>query len=141
MYTPVRILNYAFPLKEVIFLCMYIYHSIGGAPTTQRGFVGCLRALSINGMTFDLNERAKMTPGMISGCPGHCSSESLCHNGGRCLENRNSYICDCTHTAFTGTNCQTGEECSVLFERDLIFSFGFFVLMKHVMPSKFGLET
>ncbi|XP_036443090.1 LOW QUALITY PROTEIN: contactin-associated protein-like 5 [Colossoma macropomum] len=88
---------------------------VGGAPTTQRGFLGCLRALSINGMTFDLNERAKMTPGMNSGCPGHCSSDSLCHNGGRCVENRNSYVCDCTHTAFDGPKCKTAISAS--FER------------------------
>uniref|UniRef100_A0AAR2JEZ7 Contactin associated protein-like 5a n=1 Tax=Pygocentrus nattereri TaxID=42514 RepID=A0AAR2JEZ7_PYGNA len=88
---------------------------VGGAPTTQKGFLGCLRALSINGMTFDLNERAKMTPGMNSGCPGHCSSDSLCHNGGRCVENRNSYVCDCTHTAFDGPKCRTAISAS--FER------------------------
>uniref|UniRef100_A0AAR2KDT3 Contactin-associated protein-like 5 n=1 Tax=Pygocentrus nattereri TaxID=42514 RepID=A0AAR2KDT3_PYGNA len=69
----------------------------------------------INGMTFDLNERAKMTPGMNSGCPGHCSSDSLCHNGGRCVENRNSYVCDCTHTAFDGPKCRTAISAS--FER------------------------
>ncbi|XP_062868407.1 contactin-associated protein-like 5 [Trichomycterus rosablanca] len=88
---------------------------VGGAPTTQRGFLGCLRALSINGMMFDLKERAKMTPGMNSGCPGHCSSESQCHNGGRCLESRNSYVCDCSHTAFSGPSCKTAISAS--FER------------------------
>ncbi|XP_076880731.1 contactin-associated protein-like 5 [Brachyhypopomus gauderio] len=88
---------------------------VGGAPTTQKGFLGCLRALSINGMTFDLNERAKMTPGMNSGCPGHCSSDSLCLNGGRCVEDRNSYMCDCTQTAFDGPSCRTAISAS--FER------------------------
>uniref|UniRef100_A0AAY5E8E6 Contactin associated protein family member 5 like n=1 Tax=Electrophorus electricus TaxID=8005 RepID=A0AAY5E8E6_ELEEL len=88
---------------------------VGGAPTTQKGFLGCLRALSINGMTFDLNERAKMTPGMNSGCPGHCSRDSLCLNGGRCVENRNGYMCDCTQTAFDGPSCRTAIGAS--FER------------------------
>lgn len=124
-------------------ICIFIkelicYHLSGGAPTTQWGFLGCLRALSINGMTFDLQERAKMTPGMNSGCPGHCSSESLCHNGGRCLENRNSYICDCTHTAFTGANCKTGESCSVLVKRG--FGFGLYLVLEYIMLYKFGLE-
>lgn len=105
IHTTIEIIKSVFPLKE-IFWC----YLSGGAPTTQTGFLGCLRALNINGITFDLNERAKMTPGMISGCPGHCSSESLCHNGGRCLENMNSYTCDCTHTPFTGSNCKTGEK-------------------------------
>ncbi|XP_066503685.1 contactin-associated protein-like 5 [Hoplias malabaricus] len=88
---------------------------VGGAPTTQRGFLGCLRALSINGVNFDLTERAKMTPGVNSGCPGHCGSESLCHNGGRCVESRNSYMCDCTQTAFHGPKCRT--VISASFER------------------------
>ncbi|KAK2868852.1 hypothetical protein Q7C36_000723 [Tachysurus vachellii] len=110
---------------------------VGGAPTTQRGFIGCLRALSINGMTFDLHERAKMTPGMNSGCPGHCSSESLCHNGGRCLENRNSYICDCTHTAFTGANCKTAISAS--FERGTSVTYALqepFAVMRNQDPKQ-----
>ncbi|KAA0707578.1 Contactin-associated protein-like 5 [Triplophysa tibetana] len=81
---------------------------VGGTASRQWGFLGCLRALTINGVTLDLYERAKTTPGVNSGCPGHCSSDSACHNGGRCVEERSGYTCDCTQTAFDGPNCRTG---------------------------------
>uniref|UniRef100_A0A673K934 Contactin-associated protein-like 5 n=1 Tax=Sinocyclocheilus rhinocerous TaxID=307959 RepID=A0A673K934_9TELE len=53
--------------------------------------------------------QANTTPGVNSGCPGHCTSDSVCHNGGRCVEERSSYTCDCTQTAFDGPHCRTGE--------------------------------
>uniref|UniRef100_A0A8B9K597 Contactin associated protein-like 5b n=1 Tax=Astyanax mexicanus TaxID=7994 RepID=A0A8B9K597_ASTMX len=88
---------------------------IGGTASRQRGFLGCIRALNINGMTLDLEERAKMTPGVSSGCPGHCSSQNqLCHNRGRCIEKSSGYVCDCTHSAYGGPHCQ--KEVSVSFE-------------------------
>uniref|UniRef100_A0A671SPW2 Contactin-associated protein-like 5 n=1 Tax=Sinocyclocheilus anshuiensis TaxID=1608454 RepID=A0A671SPW2_9TELE len=88
---------------------------IGGTASRQRGFLGCIRSLSINGMTLDLEERAKMTPGVSSGCLGHCSSQnSLCHNRGKCIEKSSGYICDCTHSAYGGPNCK--KEVSVSFE-------------------------
>uniref|UniRef100_A0A673GEW9 Contactin-associated protein-like 5 n=1 Tax=Sinocyclocheilus rhinocerous TaxID=307959 RepID=A0A673GEW9_9TELE len=80
---------------------------VGGTASRQRGFLGCLRSLTINGVTLDLYERAKTTPGVNSGCPGHCTSDSVCHNGGRCVEERSSYTCDCTQTAFDGPHCRT----------------------------------
>ncbi|XP_051528143.1 contactin-associated protein-like 5 isoform X1 [Myxocyprinus asiaticus] len=80
---------------------------VGGTASRQRGFLGCLRALTLNGVTLDLYERAKTTPGVNSGCPGHCSSDSVCHNGGRCVEERSGYTCDCTQTAFDGPHCKT----------------------------------
>uniref|UniRef100_A0A8C2CCW5 Contactin associated protein-like 5 like n=1 Tax=Cyprinus carpio TaxID=7962 RepID=A0A8C2CCW5_CYPCA len=80
---------------------------VGGTASRQRGFLGCLRFLTINGVTLDLYERAKTTPGVNSGCPGHCTSDSVCHNGGRCVEERSSYTCDCTQTAFDGPHCRT----------------------------------
>uniref|UniRef100_A0A9J7YM77 Contactin associated protein-like 5b n=1 Tax=Cyprinus carpio carpio TaxID=630221 RepID=A0A9J7YM77_CYPCA len=88
---------------------------IGGTASRQRGFLGCIRSLNINGMTLDLEERAKMTPGVSSGCPGHCSSQnSLCHNRGKCIEKSSGYVCDCTHSAYGGPNCK--KEVSVSFE-------------------------
>uniref|UniRef100_A0A8C2L3Q0 Contactin associated protein-like 5b n=1 Tax=Cyprinus carpio TaxID=7962 RepID=A0A8C2L3Q0_CYPCA len=86
-----------------------------GTASRQRGFLGCIRSLNINGMTLDLEERAKMTPGVSSGCPGHCSSQnSLCHNRGKCIEKSSGYVCDCTHSAYGGPNCK--KEVSVSFE-------------------------
>ncbi|GLD63572.1 contactin-associated protein-like 2 [Lates japonicus] len=77
-----------------------------GASSGQRGFLGCMRALKINGATFDLEERAKVTPGVNPGCQGHCSSYGMhCRNGGKCVEQYNGYSCDCSLTAYDGPYC------------------------------------
>ncbi|XP_064370811.1 contactin-associated protein-like 5 isoform X2 [Dromaius novaehollandiae] len=88
---------------------------VGGTASRQKGFLGCIRSLHLNGQKLDLEERAKMTPGVKPGCPGHCSSYgSLCHNGGKCVEKYNGYSCDCTNSAYEGPFCK--EEVSALFE-------------------------
>ncbi|XP_068186005.1 contactin-associated protein-like 5 [Antennarius striatus] len=88
---------------------------VGGTASQQRGFLGCIRTLTINGVSFDLEERAKMTPGVSSGCPGYCSgSSSLCHNRGRCIEKSNGYVCDCSQSAYGGSTCN--QEVSVSFD-------------------------
>uniref|UniRef100_A0A1A8QBP0 Contactin-associated protein-like 2 n=2 Tax=Nothobranchius TaxID=28779 RepID=A0A1A8QBP0_9TELE len=77
-----------------------------GASSGQRGFLGCIRALRINGVTFDLEERAKVTSGVTPGCQGHCKNFGMhCKNGGRCVELYNAYSCDCSLTAYDGPFC------------------------------------
>uniref|UniRef100_A0A6Q2YV66 Contactin associated protein like 3 n=1 Tax=Esox lucius TaxID=8010 RepID=A0A6Q2YV66_ESOLU len=72
-----------------------------------QGFLGCIRSLQLNGRTLDLEERAKITPGVKSGCPGHCSSYGeLCQNQGRCVERYNGFSCDCGLSAYAGPFCQ-----------------------------------
>ncbi|XP_036396204.1 contactin-associated protein-like 5 [Megalops cyprinoides] len=88
---------------------------VGGTASRQSGFLGCIRALKLNGLTLDLEERARTAPGVSSGCPGHCGSDSLCHNGGRCVEKRGGYACDCTNSAYGGPHCK--KEVSAFFER------------------------
>ncbi|KAM7388159.1 hypothetical protein PAMP_024357 [Pampus punctatissimus] len=79
---------------------------IGGTASRQKGFLGCIRSLQLNGVTLDLEERARITPGVRPGCPGHCSSYgSLCQNQGRCVERANGFSCDCGLSAFTGAFC------------------------------------
>ncbi|KAM7409799.1 hypothetical protein PAMA_001340 [Pampus argenteus] len=79
---------------------------IGGTASRQKGFLGCIRSLQLNGVTLDLEERARITPGVRPGCPGHCSSYgSLCQNQGRCVERANGFSCDCGQSAFTGAFC------------------------------------
>ncbi|KAM7013137.1 contactin-associated protein-like 4 [Tautogolabrus adspersus] len=79
---------------------------IGGTASRQKGFLGCIRSLQLNGVTLDLEERAKITPGVRPGCPGHCSSYgSLCQNQGRCVERANGFSCDCGQSAYTGSFC------------------------------------
>ncbi len=63
----------------------------------------------MNGVNFDLEERAKVTPGVSSGCAGHCSSSAgLCHNRGKCIEKSSGYMCDCTNSAYGGSSCTEG---------------------------------
>ncbi|KAM4533912.1 contactin-associated protein-like 2a isoform 1-T1 [Odontesthes bonariensis] len=77
-----------------------------GAAGGQRGFLGCIRALRMNGITLGLEERAKVTPGVKPGCQGHCTSFGMyCQNGGKCVERYNGYLCDCTSTAYDGPFC------------------------------------
>uniref|UniRef100_A0A671YUF9 Contactin-associated protein-like 4 n=1 Tax=Sparus aurata TaxID=8175 RepID=A0A671YUF9_SPAAU len=87
---------------------------IGGTASRQKGFLGCIRSLQLNGVTLDLEERAKITPGVRPGCPGHCSSYgSLCQNQGRCVERASGFSCDCGQSAYTGSFCH--EEVSASF--------------------------
>uniref|UniRef100_A0A3P9M4Q9 Contactin associated protein-like 5a n=1 Tax=Oryzias latipes TaxID=8090 RepID=A0A3P9M4Q9_ORYLA len=97
---------------------------VGGTASQQRGFLGCIRSLTVNGMSFDLEERAKMTPGVSAGCPGYCSgSSNLCHNRGKCIEKSNGYICDCSQSAYGGTTCN--QEVSVSFDRESSVTYTF----------------
>uniref|UniRef100_A0A8D1B9Z6 Contactin-associated protein-like 3 n=1 Tax=Sus scrofa TaxID=9823 RepID=A0A8D1B9Z6_PIG len=80
---------------------------VGGTAGRQRGFLGCMRSLQLNGLALDLEERATMTPGVEPGCPGHCSSYGhLCRNGGRCREKHRGITCDCTFSAYDGPFCE-----------------------------------
>lgn len=83
----------------------------GGTASRQKGFLGCIRSLQLNGVTLDLEKRAKITPGVLPGCPGHCSSYgSLCQNEGRCEEKANGFSCDCGQSAYTGAFCHKGTD-------------------------------
>ncbi|EPY74229.1 hypothetical protein CB1_002213002 [Camelus ferus] len=87
---------------------------LGGTATRQRGFLGCIRSLQLNGVALDLEERATVTPGVEPGCRGHCSSYGkLCHHGGRCREKPRGFSCDCTLSAYTGPFCS--DEISAYF--------------------------
>ncbi|KAM4803281.1 contactin-associated protein-like 3 isoform X1 [Urocitellus parryii] len=88
---------------------------IGGTASRQRGFLGCIRSLQLNGMALDLEERATVTPGVEPGCEGHCSSYGhLCRHGGRCRERLRGVACDCSASAFEGPFCS--HEISAYFE-------------------------
>ncbi|XP_052004183.1 contactin-associated protein-like 5 isoform X2 [Xyrauchen texanus] len=118
---------------------------VGGTDTKQRGFLGCIRAFTMNGLNFNLEERAKVTPGVSSGCAGHCSSSAgLCYNRGKCIEKSSGYVCDCTNSAYGGHACT--EEVSMSFERGASVTYTFqepFSVMQNrtatvmSVPSKF----
>ncbi|XP_017276057.1 contactin-associated protein-like 4 isoform X2 [Kryptolebias marmoratus] len=103
------------PADGLIHLQLNSQLFIGGTASRQKGFLGCIRSLQLNGITLDLEERAKITPGVRPGCPGHCSSYGkLCENKGGCVEKPNGFSCDCSHSAFTGAFCH--KEVSASFE-------------------------
>ncbi|KAM4708715.1 contactin-associated protein-like 4 [Discoglossus pictus] len=95
------------PSDGHIRLQLYSQLYIGGTASRQKGFVGCIRSLKVNGLAIDLEERAMMTPGIKPGCPGHCSSYgNLCHNGGKCVEKHKGFSCDCNFSAYSGPFCK-----------------------------------
>ncbi|KAM9350204.1 contactin-associated protein-like 4 [Symphorus nematophorus] len=97
---------------------------IGGTASRQKGFRGCIRSLQLNGVTLDLEERARITPGVRPGCPGHCSSYgSFCQNQGRCVERANGFHCDCGLSAYAGVFCHT--EVSASFKSGTSVSYTF----------------
>ncbi|GAB5575583.1 contactin-associated protein-like 5 isoform X1 [Prionailurus iriomotensis] len=92
-----------------------ILRNEGGTSSRQKGFLGCIRSLHLNGQKLDLEERAKVTSGVRPGCPGHCSTYgSICHNGGKCVEKYSGYSCDCTNSPYEGPFCK--KEVSAVFE-------------------------
>ncbi|XP_040612099.1 contactin-associated protein-like 3 isoform X2 [Mesocricetus auratus] len=97
---------------------------IGGTASRQRGFLGCIRSLQLNGMVLDLEGRATMTPGVEPGCLGHCSSYGhLCRNGGKCQEKHNGITCDCAFSAYDGPLCS--REISAYFETGSSLTYNF----------------
>lgn len=91
------------------FFSPFIFLCLGGTSSRQKGFLGCIRSLRLNGQKLDLEERAKVTSGVRPGCPGHCSTYgSICHNGGKCVEKYSGYSCDCTNSPYEGPFCKKG---------------------------------
>ncbi|XP_076180729.1 neurexin-4 isoform X1 [Ptiloglossa arizonensis] len=77
-----------------------------GATTDYRdGYVGCIRALLLNGQLQDLRSYARQSLyGITEGCTGKCESNP-CLNNGTCYERYDGYSCDCRWTAFKGPIC------------------------------------
>ncbi|XP_042220113.1 neurexin-4-like isoform X3 [Homarus americanus] len=78
---------------------------VGATVDYRDGFVGCIRALVLNGELQDLRGRAESGMyGVHAGCVGKCQSNP-CLNNGTCHEGYSSYECDCRWTAFKGPIC------------------------------------
>lgn len=100
----------------LLFFFLFLFHCLGGTSSRQKGFLGCIRSLHLNGQKLDLEERAKVTSGVRPGCPGHCSTYgSICHNGGKCVEKYSGYFCDCTNSPYEGPFCKKGTVDTSLF--------------------------
>jgi len=86
---------------------------IGATRDFSDGFVGCMRALVLNGVNIDLQGEAVKTDkrgekygvyGVGIGCEGKCA-QSPCMNGGVCKEGYDHFDCDCRWTPFKGPIC------------------------------------
>lgn len=93
-----------------------------GATTEYRdGYVGCIRALLLNGKMVDLKQHAERGMyGISSGCVGRCES-SPCLNNGTCIERYDGYGCDCRWSAFKGPICADGKLISYAFS-NIVFN-------------------
>ncbi|XP_070156570.1 neurexin 1 isoform X1 [Polyergus mexicanus] len=80
---------------------------------SRHGFEGCLASLDLSGESTDLITDAVVPSSLVtSGCdiytnlhPGKKCTHDLCANHGTCVQQWNSYTCDCDMTSFTGSTC------------------------------------
>ncbi|CAK9811653.1 Nrx-IV [Anthophora plagiata] len=95
-----------------------------GATTDYRdGYVGCIRALLLNGHLQDLRSYTRQNLyGISGGCMGKCESNP-CLNNGTCHERYDGYSCDCRWTAFKGPIC--ADEIGVNMRQSSIIKYDF----------------
>lgn len=92
---------------------------IGATIDYRDGFVGCIRALLLNGELVDLKSYAdRGLYGISSDCVGRCESNP-CLNNGTCTERYDGYSCDCRWSAFKGPICADGWFILLFFEAGL----------------------
>merc|ERR1712038_1079555 len=87
---------------------------VGATKEYTDGYVGCLRALVLNGVAVDLGSQVTKYDwrrgewynvyGVGVGCVGKCARHP-CKNGGKCLEGYDSFACDCRWTPWKGPIC------------------------------------
>uniref|UniRef100_A0A8C8R524 Contactin associated protein 1 n=1 Tax=Pelusios castaneus TaxID=367368 RepID=A0A8C8R524_9SAUR len=79
---------------------------VGSAEYRLRPFLGCLRALRLNGVTLNLEGKANETEGVRVNCTGYCEHPRVpCQNSGLCVERYSHYTCNCSLSAFDGPFC------------------------------------
>lgn len=134
---------------------MFLLFLSGGVEKTQygqlpkqilsrHGFEGCLASLDLSGESTDLITDAVVPSSLVtSGCdiytnlhPGKKCTHDLCANHGTCVQQWNSYTCDCDMTSFTGPTCNDGKEteekmCKATYQL-LVYASLFIILLSHL---------
>ncbi|XP_021341144.1 neurexin-1a-like isoform X3 [Mizuhopecten yessoensis] len=92
-----------------------MYNSLPKLISSRHGFQGCLASLDLNGPRPDiLNDSIKVFSSIARGCqglkalidrPSNNCHQYACLNEGRCVQQWNSYTCDCDMTSYTGPMC------------------------------------
>ncbi|KAF7394727.1 hypothetical protein HZH66_007901 [Vespula vulgaris] len=80
---------------------------------SRHGFEGCLASLDLSGESTDLLSDAVVPSSLVEpGCDvyanlhaGKKCTHDVCANHGTCLQQWNSYTCDCDMTSFSGPTC------------------------------------
>lgn len=83
---------------------------------SRHGFEGCLASLDLSGESPDLISDAVIPSSSVeSGCdayanlhPGKKCTHDICANHGTCVQQWNSFTCDCDMTSFSGPTCADG---------------------------------
>ncbi|XP_063235605.1 neurexin 1 isoform X2 [Bacillus rossius redtenbacheri] len=74
----------------------------------KHGFEGCLASLDLNGESPNIAVDAVVPSSQVTaGCEGPSTkcSRNVCANRGVCVQQWNSYACDCDMTSYTGPTC------------------------------------
>lgn len=66
----------------------------------------------INGEVQDLSQLVGKFEYVVSGCGKVCEN-NVCENNGKCFDNYNVYLCDCSKMLFYGYFCYKGKLCCV----------------------------
>uniref|UniRef100_T1J5X7 Uncharacterized protein n=1 Tax=Strigamia maritima TaxID=126957 RepID=T1J5X7_STRMM len=95
-----------------------MYSTLPKMVQSKHGFEGCLASLDLNGDTPDPTRDALIpSTSVVAGCDGPSTkcSPHACANRGVCIQQWNSYTCDCDMTSFTGPTCSDGKFFNIPF--------------------------
>ncbi|CAH0689956.1 unnamed protein product [Spodoptera exigua] len=84
-----------------------MYTALPVGVLSRQGFEGCMSSLDLPGESPSLMEDAVVPSSSLgSGCEGPTKcTHNACANKGVCVQQWNTYVCDCDLTSFTGPTC------------------------------------